>query len=94
MLAEAVRPDPDQATGTFGFNRYPAKDRRFDVCRAGALRREHLETYVVPVILTGRIKPHGTPLPGYLEAVPHDLRRIVLLGPWLVPAVCLLRPPA
>lgn len=89
ILAEAVRPTVYQATGVFGFHRFPVKERIFDYGHSGSVGPNHLIQWVFPALANGVLPrtPHRDW--GNRKHLPTYLHR--MLWPLLTPIATIAR---
>lgn len=57
VIAEVLLPWNCQATGVYGFHRFPVKDRSFPYKHTGSIQPDHFREWVLPTIATGTVRP-------------------------------------
>lgn len=86
IIAESLRPSRFSATGVGGFNRHPVIDRWFRYRHGDGLTQKHVDEWVIPTIINGRVRLVIPIDIGYKKHMPVLLRRGGFVG-WVA---CLL----
>lgn len=89
IVAEAVRPSVYQATGVYGFHRFPVKERLFDYGHSDSVGRAHLVEWVFPALANGILPPAPPRDWGNHKHLPTYLHRV--LWPLLTPIAFVAR---
>lgn len=91
IFAETFRPSVYGATGVFGFNNYPIKDRHFYYGHSEGLEKKHFEDWIIPVITTGRIQNKPEKESKYSISISHYVRyALVFLAMLVFACICFL----
>ena len=79
IWAELLRPDLYQATGVYGFHKFPVRERMFAYGHSDAVDKAHIERWVLPVLATGRINLTDVYDIGFKKFLPRYGRRLLIL---------------
>jgi hypothetical protein len=77
LVAETLSPKRFQSTGRTGFNMFPIVDRMFPYDHGGAIRQDHINKWILPIIATGAVKRNEIIDQGYLKHIPTYARRFI-----------------
>jgi hypothetical protein len=79
ILAEALRPSLFQATGVYGFHRFPVVERMFKYRHGDGTHRSHIEQWVLTTIANGIPERTEVYDVGFKKHIPVYLRRGLIL---------------
>ncbi|GGK30187.1 hypothetical protein [Salinarimonas ramus] len=80
LVAATVKPSVYGPVGTCGFNGAPIVDRFFRYDHSGALTQEHFRHWVLPAIVTERLRRSKPIDPGWRKHVPVYARRCLVIA--------------
>ena len=83
VVAEALRPSLFGATGVGGFHRHPITDRWFRYHHGGGVTLKHINEWIIPTLVTGRVVEVAPIEIGFKKQMPTWLRRFIIIVPLL-----------
>jgi hypothetical protein len=92
IVAEALRPSLFQATGVYGFHRFPVVERMFKYKHGDGTHRSHIEKWVLTTIANGIPERTDVYDMGFKKHLPVYIRRSLILIVAVVLAVIIYGP--